>query len=695
MHWGCNGELSTLTVRFQLGRNAGQLASRLRPEQADGRIDIGDGIVLTQPLRAENPLVCADQEFFRGCVGRIRPVIQANPDREAFEATAYGPEIRLRGKAVGGQWCKTIQRDDAEMAGEAEPADARRAAVMATDLPVIFNEGGRPNATSRDFRLGRIYDHDGVSVEYNECKVFEAPGRTINSDDSEVQAVYWTAYTALRSLVEYVDDYDAISPHTDWPTIRNLLGGVPVGQVVVEGMNLLEAIRAVLLPVGFGFALEPWTRRLSWGGPIAPTYTDKHRLIVFSLRGRGRRRYPHMAPVHGGNVAADSRAGQRAQVQGLDFARDARHVANHVTVVGDCRRRQAVLEFVPGADGRDLHPLWDTETHDLADWINGDGVVDPRSNPPWTQANQEAFFERYNFGADHPLYKHVFRTFVWNEDAALLPVIEATPELSDFGTGDGSNWVRRPRPVGRTFLFDESAARIRTYPAMVQLGIDGDSDSWITIPASPLADRAGMTITRASLHDWFPYDRNDVPEALRNQYGSTGSTPVSYLTALYNALAQTDGPKLRLRLIGSIECDQAAKSTAERTAGATWPFLARRVIRADSRFRWRDVADDPFGLGADRHDTRDDRAAAADHASAVRDALEHCLGRGRMLLRGIVRAFRPGHAVPRTQGRQVNLSVDGHPRRYWPIVMAVNYDFREGAGKTELLLETPAMESIR
>jgi len=164
---------------------------------------------------------------------------------------------------------------------------------------------------------------------------------------------------------------------------------------------------------------------------------------------------------------------------------------------------------------------------------------------------------------------------------------------------------------------------------------------------------------------------------------------VSYLTGLCNALAEAEGPKLRLRLVGSIECDQAAKGTAGRTASTNWPFLAQRVIRAESRFCWRDIEADPFVLGAARHDTRDDRAAAADYASSIRSAFQHCLGQGRLLLRGIARAFRPGDTVPGTRERLVNLSVDGQQRKYWAVVTAVNYDFRAGASKTDLVLETP------
>jgi len=687
MRWACNGELSTLSLTVQLGAGVG-LPERLRPERAERRTGVGDGVVLTRPVSADGRLSAVAEELFCGTIGRVRPLIAAGPDREAFEATAYGPELRLRQKAVSGQWCKTVARDDAELAGEADPGGARRGAVAATDLPAVFNPGGSPNATAAGFRLATIHDHPAVGAEHNRCRAFETPDRRAGAGGA-VAAVHWSAAAALRSLIEYVDDYDAVSPATDWAAIERLLDGAPLGEVAVEGLSLLEAVRAVLLPLGFAFALEPWRAPAAWGGPVPPTDTDKHRLIVFRLHRSGRRRCPYAAPVHGGNVAAGSRAGQRAQVQRLDFVRDARRVANAVTVVGDLRRRQAVLEFTPDPEARELHPFWDLDAHDLADWANADGVVDPRSDPPWTQAAQETFFKRYNDGTEHPLYRHVFRTFAWNEDGALAPVIEVAADLGGFGAADGVNWVRRPRPVGRTFLHDEGEARVRTYPATVQLGIDGDADSWVPCPAAVLPDRAGVTIARAALHDWYPYDRHDVPQALRDLYGSTGSAPVSYLTALHNALTGGAGPKLRLRLIGSIECDEAVRGVAPRRAGGAWPWPAERVVRAPDRFRWRDVAEGAFALGADRHDARDDRAAAAAAAAALRAAGEHCRGRGSLRLRGIVRAFRPGDAVGQTAGRRFDLSVDAPGGRAGPVITAVRYDFRTAAGKTELVLAAP------
>ena len=91
VHWGCNGELSTLAVQYQLGAGSGELAGRLRPGQAEQQLTVGDGVVLTQPVGPGSMFAGWQQELFRGTIGRVRPVIETGPDRETFEAVAYGP----------------------------------------------------------------------------------------------------------------------------------------------------------------------------------------------------------------------------------------------------------------------------------------------------------------------------------------------------------------------------------------------------------------------------------------------------------------------------------------------------------------------------------------------------------------------------------------------------------------------------
>jgi len=705
MQWAANGRVSTLAVRYVLGAEPGG-GGRIRPEHADGRLDIGDGLRLIE--RADGRRV----EWFAGLVTQVHPIIQSNPDLESYEAIASGPEVRLAAKVVSGRWVKTVARDDAEIAGTATAADARRSAVAASHFPAVFNEAGLPNATADGFRLGSIFDHAAINVANNACNAFETPGRTVTAEGSQVAAGHWTAYAALRSLIEWVDDYDVISPRTDWAGIAEALDGVVLGEVSVDGLNLLEAVRAILLPAGFGFALLPWADDEPWRSDYTrASDTDKHRLIVFPLRrGDGDERDSplrlNLASVDGPAVTIDSPAGQAANVQRIEQVRDARGVANDVTVVGDVLRRQVSLSFTYDWCHRDLHPLWDTSDHSLADWAT-DGLVEPMGLSGSGGCAIEAFDRRYNArGADHPQYMHVFRTFVWNEDGAFAGLGMPTPDLAEMGLADeGGNWVRRPRPVGPTFLFDDAEAKVRTCAARVQMAIDGTDEerTWMDVPAVLLAGRAGFRIVRPTLmglgdgETWRPYARAK-GKTLGGQWIAEVYGAQSFLTLLYNTVHEAGSPKLKFRLVGSVESDAHVVARAARRAShSAWPLAARVLVRAPDRFQRRDVLTDPWGLDASRRDLRDDTAAAGSFAAAVRDAGEHCMGHGSVVLRGLHRQIAPGRTVDATAPRRFDFDTDGRGTegRHCPIVVAVTYDFREGAGKTELALDTPALELSR
>ena len=706
MEWASNGRISTLAVRYVLGADPATGAGRVRPEHADARLDIGDSLRLVERIDGRRV------EWFCGLLTQVHPIIQSNPDLESYEAIASGPEIRLAAKVVSGQWVKTVARDDAEMAGTAAAADARRAAVAASYFPAVFNEAGLPNATGESFRLGALFDHAAIGPANNGCKVFEVPGRTGSAEGSQVAAEHWTAYAALRSLIEWVDDYDVISPWTDWAAIGEALDGVVLPEVSVDGLTLLEALRTILLPVGFGFALTPWAEREPWPNAYTrPSATDKHRLIVFPLRrGDGDERDGplrlNLASVDGGAVTIVSPAGQAANVQRIEQVRDARGVANDVTVVGDVLRRQVSLSFTHESSQRDLHPLWDTSVHSLADWATS-GHVEPMPLATTGDHTIETFDRRYNArGADHHLYMHVYRTFVWNEDGAFAALDMPAPDLAAMGLADeAGNWLRRRRPVGPTFVYDDAGGKGRTYAARVQMGVDGPDleRTWMDVPAAVLGDRAGFRIVQPVLmgcgaaETWRPYarakGRTIGGELIADAYGR-----YSFLTLLYNAVHEAGSPKIVFRLVGSVESDAHVLARAGRRADHSgWPLAARTLVRAPERFQRRDVYADPWGLGEDRRDLRDDTAAAAGYAAAIRESAEHCMGHGSVVLRGLHRQIAPGRTVEATGPRRFDFDTDGRGTAggHGPIVVAVTYDFREGAGKTELALDTAALELPR
>jgi hypothetical protein len=655
LEWCAGGKISSMRLKRVLGAGAGK--DRDRPEHLD--ICAGDRFRLVESDSGRQ------REVFRAYAGQGSLTIQANPDFEGASVVAYGPEVLLKRRAITGAWYMHEQVDDAEIAGSAGPADRVRAGAVATNLPVVFNEGGLPNAGDPNWTL--TTDPNGEP----DCAVFCAPGRIVGDQNGAVvsQSRHWDACTALRSMIEWFDDDAVISNNAaDWTAIRQI-ASEPIGEVNVTGMNLLEAIGAVLQPAGLGFAIEPWSGA-----------DGTHRLRVFRLHRTGRPG-PFLGDSHN-PVSAGSAGAQRCSVQRLDFSRDNHRIANAVLVIGDRKRCEVSLEYSSQTDS-DLQAYW-TSDDDLGDY-DTDGVVAWRR---WTAAQYRTFCGNYTYGRDGAR-KHAFRSFVWNEDGALAPIAQETPDLDAYGVGGRA--VRRPRPVGPALSYDDSS---RSLPARVQLAIAGDASSGLQVPAKIWTDRAGFTLTVRTLHDWYPY-ATDEARGVQSDGGSLQELygDISYLQLLYNTINDvSDQPQLTLSLIGSIESDQCATGVADYTPDSSWPFRAEKVVFAPHRFKWRTA------LGAEG-DSVDDSPEAALYASAVQDVTADAIGHGSIILRGIDRTYCVGDAISNTRGREVNLRLGGRDiadaQAFSPVVVAVVWNFQSGAVKTELVLESPLLQVSR
>lgn len=683
LNWGINGRPSTLTLRRILGVGKGK-TTRARAE--DECFIAGDRIRLVEFQRG-GPQGTVQREWFRGYVGQERILVQSDPDSETSDVVAYGPEILLRGKVVSGQWHAVPGTDESIISGAFSPELLRRENTFRSHLPVIFNEAGQPNASpaqSGGKDAGwRLDSHS--AADSAEGRTFDGPGRRIVAAGTTYEAANWQARGAVQSLVEVVDNYEVISPESMSLLPPELSDGA-IGEIHVEGSSLPEALRAVLLPIGYGFALQPWADQFG-----------RHQLSVFKLHGAvegSRVRKPYMTAIHGPAPRITDLAAQRAEVQRIEFVRDNHNVANDVTVVGDQKRKQITLIFA--SSDSHLKPAWDTDAHDLADWAV-DNVIDPMQWP--TEGHSELTIERFDelftYGArGNTDFRHVFRSFAWNEDGAFNEVIDVMGDLRGCGVGDGENHVRRSRPIGPTFLRDDASMQARNLPNLVQMGIEGDDYAWIQIPAVVWTDRAGFTVPVNPLWQWFPYTSEYArhtavgEKTLFEKYGRC-----NYLTLLHNTLRGT-GEKLVLRLVGSVECDEAVTGRAARRVCSSWPLAAARAVRAENRFRHREVpsGSDPFDLEQNRHDTRDDSEDAANYARSVRDVLEDEVGHGSITLRHLTRAYGPGDVIPRTQGRVIDLTSRGRQGTHGPVVVEVVWNFEDGVNKTELILDTPLLK---
>ena len=646
--WGRSGRASTLTLRRVLGCGPNKPT----------RDDADDRTLFTVGSRIELVRSATGEELFRGWIAQDEILIQAGPQAEALTITAYGPELRLAGQAVRGMWFKAPASDDADIAGTLTAANSVRSETFQEYGPVVFNPDGRPNASAGGWRLSTNDTPDQLdpaSPTWRSGRVFEPPDRRVTRDDGYVQvalqAAAWTAYEAVRSLVEYLDDYTVVSMRTNWAAVQQLIGGCTLRNVDVTGMDLWTALEAILRPAGCGFYLQPWATE-------DPDGEMRHALGVYSLTDPAEQRRPKMAARGSAMTGADAQA---AEVQRMHFVRDAHNVRNAVVVVGDNKRVEYTFYWRPLAAGASqLRPAWDT----TAMWTVDHDVLGKLGDE----------------------YLHPFRSFAFNEDGALGCYIADVPsEVADFGLGDdrGSH-VRRVRPGGPRIAWD--SGQTATHPAKLELLVydAGGSEVAGTCRAAPLGawrmrrDRLGVTITKNALTTWQPFQ------------GQPGCGSMSFKDLLLNTLNDTGANRLGLKLTCTVACDERCTGCAERRAGGAWPFASTRVVYDPRRWLW--IV--PFGE-ATGHLQRDDRSRAAADAERLRGVCEESVGHGSIVLRGIRRDYAPGIGIPETSGgRVVRLCVDPGGGKA-PVVVGVTWNFSGAAHRTELLLETPLLEVTR
>ncbi|GAG04244.1 unnamed protein product, partial [marine sediment metagenome] len=196
LHWGSNGQLTTLQIKIVLGQGSGK--SRMRAEASP--YNPGDHIELMQVGVGEGPEEEFVKPWFSGYIAQESMLIQAHPDVESVTLTAYGTELLLSHKIITGMWVAKADQGVSAMQGTLSAADAIRTNAWEARLPVIMNDKGLGNASEETWQLTNLKVPPlgyAPTTANNRCRVFASPGATAGDSVSEL----WTAYTALRSVV--------------------------------------------------------------------------------------------------------------------------------------------------------------------------------------------------------------------------------------------------------------------------------------------------------------------------------------------------------------------------------------------------------------------------------------------------------------------------------------------------------------
>ena len=314
-----SGDLSLLTLRYHLGAIPSTGTGQEFAEEVD-TIQAGTKVWLRNAADGT--------DWFVGFVAQDEMLIQGNPQQEHLSIVAYGPEWFLDRNVVQGKWYAQADTDKKILTNTADTdSDLAVNNIELTFLPCVFNEDRKPNMGQEAWRL---FDESSLSEDNGITggAVFVPSERKTSNTTAQV----WTAYRAIRSIIELFDRYQTISSAaTDWLAIEAVLGDTVIGEVDVDGLPLSQALRAILGPLGFGWRLD-----------VAGDNIDRFPFSVYSLKGRGKGKTPNL-PKSG--TGATELAGANGEVSRSDFVRDAHHIRNRVEVVGSRKLYLVNLQF--------------------------------------------------------------------------------------------------------------------------------------------------------------------------------------------------------------------------------------------------------------------------------------------------------------------------------------------------------------
>lgn len=643
-----SGEISILKLRLELGRDPefGLIAEQENIGNVRW-IQSGSRIV----LKNNND----DTEWFTGFVGQDETLVQGSPQAEGYSLTVYGPEWLLDGEIVEGMWFAKNETDIKILIGTDTDEDRTSANVEFTDLPAIFNEGGKPNMSEEAW----IPDEADASEGY---AVFVPPDRKT----SETTAQLWTAFKAIRAI-DWLLDRDAIisQVETNWVAIKKVLGDTVIGEVDVDGLSLLASYRAILGPIGFGFKLS-----------VVSDGKDSFEFSVYSLRGEGSGSTPNLPVIGSGATAIE---GARGEVSRLVMLRDAHLIANEINVRGS-RKLYSIEHKFTGQTGRidDLYPAWEDAQASVTEFIE-DGAFKIAS----LQTNSK-IKDRYNrSGKLWSTYKNWFRLFVYNEDGALdiseygEDGIPTKDNLGDLGE------ALTPRPYKNRNLRDTDGRR---FDPQITMSVVHDGQTF-TVDATKdfdiLPDRAGILLKT----DLYKIPATGIPTSWTpwadslNIDGekSEAMASLNYMEALYNALTSQGDDKLTITVTATMASTEVVQGTAKRKTSSPLHLTRKRLIRNES-LQWRD--------GVDSIDDSNTAKALADTIQLADDAE---IGHTSILLQKVTRSYPPGTKVTGTSGRVIDLQLNSQrDSGAVPVVRKVIHTFGE-TNTTELDLDSPLM----
>jgi len=511
----------------------------------------------------------------------------------------------------------------------------------------IFNENGKPNS---DPMLLEYQDTTGTKM--CDIPIFADPGT----------AVYWTARDMISYILsplfnrayEYMPIYDPSSltglDHNDFSSV--------ISNVVVDSLNIIEAVEAICKNIGWGFRLD-----YSAFGSVNFVFYKIAATAEYN-RSNSATTILHelYAPYPGESVDVPVSEG-RKMLWAMNINEDISNVVNNPWGLGAPHRFEFTAELTPAWADADLTP-------DTSDG-NSNLFFTEASLQELTDPNSKDYYKYYHPRGSN-FKRDVGRKWALNESGCYSADTYDRGEPFDFAEVVDDEFIkgdddrRLYGPFNRQLLpcltMDKDSSN--SIGIILEFSLDGGS-TWQMIPAaiSSLDDECGIYIDEANLAEMVDQSEGKISG------GDLDGIQLNLFTSLaddsLNARSFKDGSwRTRVRVTASVQMDTRLARQSAPSISSGSPFLHSHVYDFADKYKVQKRAmSSRLASSSLPTDDVDDTALFDSHLDAVRSANEDMSIAGIFTLERLwlgdgsgEMEFMVGDGIERIAGREYELA---------------------------------------
>jgi len=528
----------------------------------------------------------------------------------------------------------------------------------------IFNAHGKPNRDPSPLKV-----HTDAGTELCEMPIFANPG------DAEP----WTVRDMIRYILspklnkafkywEIKDPNDLTGlDHSDFDNVFN--------HVVVDGLNILEALQTICRQIGWGFREDydnDSTVNLIFykiGSASQYSRDSDNPTILQRLH----------APAVGENVSTAVAAGKKL-LWSMSLAEDIAPIVNKPYGLGAPHRFEFTAELIPAWLDSDLEP--DTS------YSNARLFFTDADLQEMTDKDSKTFFKYY-----HPrggnFRRNVGRKWALNESGYYssgsydrgMPFDFADVLPEDYIKNDSGN--RLFAPFNRHLLPCLTADKetLNSVGIKVEFSFDG-GETWQVIPAAiaPLSDECGLYITEPNLAELVDQSEGTISA------GILAGVQLNFFSSLADdklndRTFKTGQWNTRLRVTASVQMDQRLRVSVPPTSVYGSPFHQSAVFDVSEKYKLDKRAESSTFEESDLPALEQDSTDYFDkHLESVRDANQDMSVSAQFTLERLWLGdgsgepdFALGDSIEKITGREYDLSAEYGDKKLHPEIIQIIY----------------------